>query len=132
MKKMDFISALRERGVPEENLTKMEEDKIDPNVAKLLNDKELSKYIPRYGDRVFAQNWLEFNREENGNEERKQKLINPLREKMNLPAISNQKKKYGHGNKNAETKTRKIELGWMHYQNCSYKQVNQQKGMLMI
>ncbi len=25
---MDFISALRERGVPEENLTKMEEDKV--------------------------------------------------------------------------------------------------------
>ncbi|XP_065110919.1 carbohydrate sulfotransferase 10 isoform X1 [Paramisgurnus dabryanus] len=47
---------------------------------------------------------------------------------MNLPAISNQKKKYGHGNKNAETKTRKIELGWMHYQNCSYKQVRRPNG----
>ncbi|XP_001338892.3 uncharacterized protein si:ch73-30l9.1 [Danio rerio] len=108
---MDFIFALRERGVPEENLTKMEEDKIDCDVARLLNEEELSKYIPRYGDRVFAKNWMP-----------------AKRRKMKLPAAQNQKKKYGFGNRNAETKTRKIELGWMNYQDSSYKQVRRPKG----
>ncbi len=65
---------------------------IDPAVARLLNEEELSKYIPRYGDRVFAKNWMPINAEEHGNEDRKQKLINRLREKMKLPAIQNQKK----------------------------------------
>lgn len=100
---------------------------IDPAVAKLMNEEELSKYIPRYGDRVFAKNWMPINAEEHGNVDRKQKLINRLREKMKLPAIQNQKKK-GVGNKNAESKTRKIELGWMNYQDSSYKQVRRPKG----
>lgn len=94
---------------------------IDPAIAKLMNEEELSKYIPRYGDRVFAKNWMPINAEEHGNVDRKQKLINRLREKMKLPAIQNQKKT-GVGNKNAESKTRKIELGWMNYQDSSYKQ----------
>ncbi len=101
---------------------------IDPAVARLLNEEELSKYIPRYGDRVFAKNWMPINAEEHGNKDRKQKLINRLREKMKLPAIQNQKKKHGVGNKNAESKTRKIELGWMNYQDSSYKQVRRPKG----
>ncbi|KAA0720554.1 hypothetical protein E1301_Tti019684 [Triplophysa tibetana] len=101
---------------------------IDCDVARLMDEKELSRYIPRYGDRVYAKNWMELNREEHNKEDRKQKLINRLREKMSLPAISNQKKNYGHGNKNAESKSRKIELGWMHYQSCSYKQVRRPKG----
>lgn len=92
-----------------------------------MNEEELSKYIPRYGDRVFAKNWMPINAEEHGNVDRKQKLINRLREKMKLPAIQNQKKK-GVGNKNAESKTRKIELGWMNYQDSSYKQVRRPKG----
>lgn len=70
---------------------------------------------------------MPINAEEHGNVDRKQKLINRLREKMKLPAIQNQKKK-GVGNKNAESKTRKIELGWMNYQDSSYKQVRRPKG----
>ena len=33
-----------------------------------------------------------------------------------------------HGNKNAERKTRKIELGWMNYQDSMYKQVRKPTG----
>ncbi|KAJ8333768.1 hypothetical protein SKAU_G00410870 [Synaphobranchus kaupii] len=131
-----FLSALRERGVPEENLTQMAEDKIDQDIVKFLGEEKLSIYIPRYGDRVFAKNWRELSSSEmEDTEQRKKKLINSLREKMKLPstasatATSSSHSKPGlRGNKNAEKKTRKIELGWMNYQDSMYKQVRRPTG----
>lgn len=55
---------------------------LDPHVARLLNEEELSKYIIRYADSVYAKNWTELNSEEHGNEDRLQKLIQRLREKI--------------------------------------------------
>ena len=58
---------------------------IDKDIVKFLGEEELSVYIPRYGDRVFAKNWKDLSSSEMGDrEERKKKLINNLREKMKL------------------------------------------------
>lgn len=63
-------------------------------------------------------------------EQRKNKLINRLRQKMKLPsnasatATCNSHSRLGVGNKNAEKKTRKIELGWM---NCQRQYVQTSK-----
>ncbi|KAL7370571.1 hypothetical protein ABVT39_004183 [Epinephelus coioides] len=125
MRKMDqFLSALRERGVPEECLKQMAEDKIDQDVVKFLEEDKLSMYIPRYGDRVFAKNWKELSSSESEDtEQRKRKLISNLREKMKLPSAasvtattSSQSRFALCGNRNASKKTRKVEFGWLNYQ----------------
>ncbi|CAK6984621.1 uncharacterized protein si:ch73-30l9.1 isoform X1, partial [Scomber scombrus] len=68
-----FSLSLRERGVPEENLTRMAEDKIDKDIVKFLGEEELSVYIPRYGDRVFAKNWKDLSSSEMGDREERKK-----------------------------------------------------------
>lgn len=102
---------------------------------KFLEEDKLSMYIPRYGDRVFAKNWKELSSSESEHtEQRKRKLINSLREKMKLPAASvtattSGQSRLAHcGNKNAVRKTRKIELGWLNYQDTAYKQVRRATG----
>lgn len=130
-----FLSALRERGVPEENLARMAEDKIDQDIVKFLGEDKLSAFIPRYGDRVFARNWKELSSSERieDTEQRKHTLINRLREKMKLPSTATATSSFKSkptllGNKNAEKKTRKIELGWLNYQDSMYKQVRRPTG----
>ncbi|XP_030593917.1 uncharacterized protein LOC115786048 isoform X2 [Archocentrus centrarchus] len=130
-----FLSTLRERGVPEKNLTKMAEDKVDQDVVRLLDEEELSVYIPQYGDRVFAKNWRNSSSAEaEDTEQRKRKLINRLREKMKLSSTAssagtrNSQSRPRLGNKNAERQTRKIELGWLNYQDSVYKQVRRPTG----
>lgn len=90
---------------------------VDQHIVKLLGEEELSVYIPRYGDRVFAQNWRNSSSNEaEDKEKRKKKLINCLREKMKLPSTDSltgnksSQSRPGFGNKNAERQTRKIEL----------------------
>ncbi|XP_035987320.1 uncharacterized protein si:ch73-30l9.1 isoform X2 [Fundulus heteroclitus] len=45
-----------------------------------------------------------------------------------LAGTSNSQSRPGLGNKNAERQTRKIELGWLNYQDCVYKQVRRPTG----
>lgn len=93
-------------------------------------------YIPRYGDRVFAKNWKELSSSESEDtEQRKRKLISNLREKMKLPSAasvtattSSQSRFALCGNRNASKKTRKVEFGWLNYQDTVYKQVRRATG----
>ncbi|XP_041924294.1 uncharacterized protein LOC121688641 [Alosa sapidissima] len=129
---MEFYEALRERGVAEENITRMIEDKVDHDVMAVIDDDTLSRYIPHLGDRVFARNWT------NGecHEDRRRILIDRLRSKMKLPCSgpaptatqTHSRKSFGVGNKNAEKNTRKIEVGWMNYHNGVLKQVRRPTG----
>lgn len=68
-------------------------------------------------------------------EQRKTALINCLKDQMKLPSNSSvtattsiQSRLALHENKNAEKKTRKVELGWMNYQDSMYKQVRMAAG----
>ncbi|KAK7886539.1 hypothetical protein WMY93_026160 [Mugilogobius chulae] len=45
-------SFLRQRGVPEECLTRMQEDRVDATVIHLMDDASLAVYVPAYGDRL--------------------------------------------------------------------------------
>lgn len=69
-------------------------------------------------------------------EQRKTKVINQLRSrsssKLRLPSpyagteLTN--RRFRMGNRNAERQTRKIEMGWMDYQNHTFKQVTRPTG----
>ena len=59
---------------------------IDPDVAKLMNEEKLSRYLPGYGDRLFANNWKGMVDIPENVEEWKEKLIDCLRQTMKLPA----------------------------------------------
>ncbi|CAL8312655.1 unnamed protein product [Arctogadus glacialis] len=48
----ELCEFLRSRNVPEENIQQLENDKIDPNVLLLMNDDQLTEYLPSYGDRL--------------------------------------------------------------------------------
>lgn len=68
-------------------------------------------------------------------EQIKTALINQLREKMKFPSTSSvttttsiQLRLALCGNKKAERKTRKVELGQMNYQDSMYKQVRRATG----
>ncbi|XP_077432548.1 RWD domain-containing protein 1 isoform X1 [Vanacampus margaritifer] len=45
---------LRSRNIPEENIIKLRDDKIDVSVIELMDDRALAVYIPAYGDRIAA------------------------------------------------------------------------------
>lgn len=45
-----FLMAPRDRGIPEENLQKMINDKVDQEVIKIMDEETLEKYIPHFGD----------------------------------------------------------------------------------
>lgn len=45
---------LRQRGVAEESLTRMLEDRIDATVISQMDDTRLAVYLPAYGDRLAA------------------------------------------------------------------------------
>ncbi|KAJ0005816.1 hypothetical protein NQD34_015710 [Periophthalmus magnuspinnatus] len=48
----ELAEYLRSRHVDEEAIQRMEQDKIDPTVIKLMSDEELKDYLPSYGDRI--------------------------------------------------------------------------------
>ena len=102
-----------------------------------MDEETLSKYLPHFGDRVFAKNWTESTLAEvESNAEKKKTLIECLRAKMKLTSSSqattissnHTRPALGLGNKNAARKTRKIELGWMNYQDGYFRQVRRLTG----
>ncbi|XP_034019395.1 uncharacterized protein LOC117504121 [Thalassophryne amazonica] len=109
----------------------MIEDKVDQDIMTAIDEDTLSRYIPHLGDRVFARNWTSGER----NEERKRILVDQLRSKMRLsstsgpaPTATQSRNRIGVGNRNAESDTRKTEVGWMNYHNGVMKQVRRPTG----
>ncbi|XP_077384032.1 RWD domain-containing protein 1 isoform X1 [Festucalex cinctus] len=45
---------LGSRNIPEENISKLRDDKIDVSIIELMDDRTLAVYIPAYGDRIAA------------------------------------------------------------------------------
>lgn len=103
----------------------------------MMDEETLSKYIPHFGDRVFAKNWTgSASAEAGSNADKKKKLIERIRAKMKLPSSGQATASssnptcsgLGLGNKNAVRKTRKLELGWMNYQDGYFRQVRRPTG----
>lgn len=88
--------------------------KIDKTEVKNIDDNDLSTYIPAFADRINPRSLCQ-------KMERRQLyfIINKLRKKMKLTPSDNCEKRSTRsmnlrGNKNAQKRNRKIELGWMH------------------
>ncbi|CAM4635381.1 unnamed protein product [Leuciscus chuanchicus] len=126
----DVFNFLRHRGISEEAITVMEQQKIYREVILLMEDAELAKYLPSYGDRIAL---IHFCRHQTPSVKRKQGLLEKLREKMKLRREGNKDEEVPQtSNKKARSKVksciRNIEIGWLHKENKGIKQVRARQG----
>ncbi|XP_061757341.1 uncharacterized protein LOC133553304 isoform X2 [Nerophis ophidion] len=129
MAAVDLFMFLRMRNIPESVINKLKEDKIDTNVIGIMTDKELSKYIERYGDRLalraFCRQRTVTNEESGGAETVKSSLMQKLRDRLRTP---NTVQGTATGQKNAAKITRRVEMGWLLFESGMYHQVRTRKG----
>ncbi|XP_053734436.1 uncharacterized protein LOC128766904 [Synchiropus splendidus] len=119
---------LRSRGVSEDIISLMEEQRIDSDVISLMDDESLANYIPCYGDRIALFN---FCKTKQPPLKRKNGLLEKLREKMKLRNES------AKGDTASKTKiqqikrqktTRNVAIGWIHNDGKIAKQVREKQG----
>lgn len=95
-----------------------------------MTDEELSKHIIRYGDqltlRAFCRYRTVTNEESGGAETVKSSLMQKLRDRLRTPNSDTQGP--GIGNKHAAKVTRRVEMGWLHFESGTYHQVRTRKG----
>ncbi|KAL7403327.1 hypothetical protein ABVT39_027824 [Epinephelus coioides] len=127
---------LQNRGVPEENIQKMQQDHIDSSVIGDIDDATMAAYIPAYGDRIATRRFCLEKQRRGGDDTKRQSLFEKLKKKMGT--MSNKgidqgfegenpvqpTKMHLKTNKRACKMTRKIELGWIH----DNKQVRKRSG----
>ncbi|KAI9517831.1 hypothetical protein NQZ68_001000 [Dissostichus eleginoides] len=77
----DIVTFLRGRGVPEDTVNFIEEQKIDRDVILLMEDAQLANYLPSYGDRIALFN---FCKHHTNTSKRKEGLFDKLRQKLKL------------------------------------------------
>ncbi|KAM4698703.1 uncharacterized protein WCC33_014236 [Rhinophrynus dorsalis] len=128
----DIIEFLRDRGLPEDLLDVLKEEKIDRNVVMLLDDDSLSSYIPSYGDRIALFN---FCKRSEPVAKRKMGLFEKLRNKLKLRKAQEQttmnagiQQNSTRGRKTHRKITRSIEIGWLHEDEGVIKQVRTKQG----
>nr|XP_020470522.1 uncharacterized protein LOC109968535 [Monopterus albus] len=125
----ELTDYLRSRHVPEEDIQRMEQDKIDSSVIRLMTDDQLSHYLPSYGDRLAVFGYCR--RKDKDPSTRKSKLFERC-----LSMVFRQKGDREHvlerehqtSLRNAQKNQRKIELGWMHFREGEFVQVRTKKG----
>ena len=60
---------------------------MDQDAVSMMDEETLSKYIPCFGDHVFAKNWTgSASAEAGSNADKKKKLIECIQAKMKLPS----------------------------------------------
>lgn len=130
----ELASFLRTRGISEEIILKMEENKIDKYVIQAMNNEQLGHYLPLEGDRIAVKTFCKHLSKDSKIEDRKTSLLNSLRRKLMMKEAGEEeiplKKSHLSGNKNAKKFTRKIELGWINFDTISktFKQVRTKNG----
>ncbi|XP_038159039.1 uncharacterized protein LOC119795229 isoform X1 [Cyprinodon tularosa] len=119
---------LKDRGVSEEFIQKLENEKIDPSVIPLMSDGDLAEYIPKSGDRIAVVAFCR--RSSTTSNSRRDHILTRLRRRLSAPGVKPSKNSTWIGNKNAEKRERRIELGWMDFDSKQqqYKQVKAIKG----
>ncbi|KAF6723410.1 hypothetical protein FQA47_022495 [Oryzias melastigma] len=122
----DFVRA---RGLPEEVISLMEEEKIDSDVIALMDDAALEKYIPSYGDRIAL---FHFCKSKPSLSKRKSGLFQKLRDKMKIREDNSKENFSSVGPRPTQTKkqktTRNVEIGWIHCDGQTAKQVRAKQG----
>ncbi|KAL3973707.1 hypothetical protein ACER0C_024914 [Sarotherodon galilaeus] len=126
---VDISDFLRGRGVPEDAILLMEEQKIDCDVIALMDDATLANYIPSYGDRIALFN---FCKSKQPLSKRKLGLLQKLREKMKTrkesPKENTSHTDAGIRQTKKQKATRNVEIGWMHSDGKIAKQVRAKQG----
>nr|XP_054588707.1 uncharacterized protein LOC129153501 [Nothobranchius furzeri] len=113
-------------------------EKIDTSIIQLMTDEQLKSYLPSYGDRLALLGYCR--RKENGNPNwRKTKLFERLKSKLRKrrrtadedgSSTEQEEQSATPVKKNALKSKRKIELGWMIYDEEieAFKQVRAKRG----
>ncbi|KAG9264543.1 hypothetical protein AMEX_G22824 [Astyanax mexicanus] len=119
-----LVDFLRERGISEDLIQRMETDKIDVSVIPLMAETELQQYIPHYGDRLAVIDYCLNNQPP----ERRTQMMDRLQTTLFGPREEVSRKHMG--NTYAKKKARRVELGWMNYneKSCNFKQVRTANG----
>ncbi|XP_042609688.1 uncharacterized protein LOC122142538 [Cyprinus carpio] len=128
---------LQSRGIPEENIQKMQQDHIDSSVIGEIDDATMTAYIPAYGDRIATRRFCMEKQRKGGDDLKRLSLFEKLRRKMGTLTSNKDTdqdfeeehsmqptKIHLRNNKRAVKMTRKIELGWIH----DKKQVRKRNG----
>ncbi|XP_038057921.1 uncharacterized protein LOC119729371 [Patiria miniata] len=134
---MDLYQFMRDRAIPEATIERMRKEKIDAKTVLLIDDKQLQAFLPHLGDRVAVQHFCKKTMKQSSSSDsedtEKGKLLQKLRMKLHNKrggGTSEAPKVHLVGNKHAKRTTRKIDIGWMHYDEVQkqYKQVRKQHG----
>ncbi|CAG9822192.1 unnamed protein product [Phaedon cochleariae] len=91
-----------------------------------VNDEYFKSLIPSYGDRIAIKTYSS-----KGNFDKKQILLTRLKHKFNrkkYPASDIEENENPRKAPNAMKNTRKIEMGWIHYENGRFQQVRTASG----
>lgn len=85
---MSLRRFLLERGIDEDIVRKMEEEKIDIDVIQEISDNDLEKYLQCKGDRIAVKAFASEQKNKDTDNERKLALIDSLRKRMGVPNMS--------------------------------------------
>ncbi|KAM9436460.1 uncharacterized protein Hap1MRO34_000881 isoform 2-T3 [Clarias gariepinus] len=136
----DLEMFLRSRGIPEESITLMKQDKIDKSVLSIMKDEQLANYLKCYGDRIAVLAYCRQTRPNYNNQSplqgvRDKMKVRKLRSKAAQKLFLKSSVSSSHGsllarpkNTNAEKTARKIEIGWLHFCSNGYQQVRTRNG----
>ncbi|XP_077368676.1 uncharacterized protein LOC144013536 isoform X2 [Festucalex cinctus] len=130
----DFESFLRTRNIPNSVIDQLKEEKIDINVICVMTDDELGQYVTRYGDRLairaFCRRRTVTNERSGGIQTAKSALMQNIRERLGIERENavDRGGARGAGNKSAAKVTRRVEMGWLHFQNGSFHQIRARGG----
>ncbi|XP_076154866.1 uncharacterized protein LOC143138252 [Alosa pseudoharengus] len=133
----DLESFLISRNVSEDNLQRMKMDEIDRAVLNVMTDEEMAKYIPSYGSRLAVRSFCRIKETDGPTTTSIQRLRQKIAEgrickRKGSAAKSSSEPKDDlmarHKNTNAIRSKRRIEVGWLHYQNHCFHQVRSKNG----
>ncbi|KAL0984271.1 hypothetical protein UPYG_G00139270 [Umbra pygmaea] len=125
--KHELETFLKSRNIPDNMIHKLKDDKIDVNVISLMADEELGQYIERYGDRLALRAFCRQRTLTNKGETVKSALMHRVRQKIEGRTSANSEISDTAvcrpiGNRYAVKDTRRVEMGWLHFQKGEYHQ----------
>ncbi|XP_057688452.1 uncharacterized protein LOC130913681 [Corythoichthys intestinalis] len=124
---LEIVTFLRGRGVSEETINWIEQQKIDSEVILLMEDAQLAKYLPSYGDRIALFNFCKHQPQSS----KRKGLFEKLREKIKHRKENHtgtEESNTSNKTKRPKPKTRKIEIGWIHTEGQLTKQIRAKQG----
>ncbi|XP_065116262.2 uncharacterized protein [Paramisgurnus dabryanus] len=123
---------LIKRNIGEDVIQKLEDENIDKTVIPMMTDSDLAKYIPKAGDRISTVAFCRQVSTSNQSQSRKDTILSRLRHRLSSgdDSIPAKKSSSWIGNSNAKKTQRRIELGWMDFDEKEqrYKQVKAING----